>query len=89
MRGQPGIRPLAITAKAEWDTSRQSFQAVLKKKTGKYGKLEMPLSLRLTPHQRDWAKDQDDVIDALFGSDVVEIIRTGNGFQQTTHTKEN
>lgn len=80
-RGKPGVRPVGIhSARSKWITTREAIRKEIAGKASRYGQLDRPFVIALNVTS-DWGCDDDDVVDALFGTESHIIRWTEHGVE--------
>ena len=75
--GLPGIRPVGILSpRAKWVNTREAIKAEVTGKATRYGALDRSYLIALNVTS-EWGCDDDDVVEALFGT-VSERFRSTN-----------
>lgn len=78
-RGKPGVRPLGILpVRSKWINTRSAIKKEIASKATRYGLLERPFVIALNVTS-EWGCDDDDVVDALFGTQAEILQATEDG----------
>jgi len=78
-RGKPGVRPLGILpVRSKWINTSDAIRKEIAGKATRYGTLDRPFVIALNVTS-EWGCDDDDVVDALFGTETEILQRTENG----------
>lgn len=73
LRGRRGVRPLGIyPAKSRWGSAAPAIRKSVARKARQYGALDRPF-ITCVNCVSEWGWDQDDAIDALFGTEQVTV----------------
>jgi hypothetical protein len=78
-RGKPGVRPLGILpVRSKWINTRDAIKKEIAGKATRYGTLDRPFVIAMNVTS-EWGCDDDDVVDALFGTEAEIFQETENG----------
>ncbi|WP_370325524.1 hypothetical protein [Euzebya sp.] len=87
-RGTEGVRPLGIFGgvEAQWVQDDEGIRAALTDKGSAYGSLGAPFVVAVA--SGSMSLDDDDVLNALYGTEVIELRTFADGTQSTAATRK-
>ncbi len=86
-RGYSGVRPIGVyPVQSKFIRTKDALRAAIKQKARKYGYIELPYMIAVNCISQ-WGLDEEDAVDALFGSEQVTI-DLDSGEHQLTRARD-